>query len=236
MNCIVFFKDEVSSAGEVIVRDKRATYIKEWHKPVVGLTMTSGIWEGKLGIATVLRIDENEIYFTFTANKEPPSKRHIAIVAVPRPQSIKKVLHNGVALGLREIHFISTSGVVPGYLNSKMLRESEMKNELLKALEQSCDTIPPIIEVHRNWNYFIKEKLPLIIDNYIPLCADTYSKDPLDPNLKDEACVAIGPESGWSSEEREVFYQLKFKFISLGSRMLRVDQAMMRIIPSFLVV
>lgn len=235
MNSIVFFQDEVQEGGFIALTGGRAQYIHEWHKVKSGLVLQAGVWGGKRGKADVVDVQEDKVSFKLVLDSDPLIRNHIALVAVPRPQTIKKVIQSSVSLGLKELHFIHTQNVVPGYLDSKMLRDEELKEELLKALEQACDTVPPEVVIHTNWNYFLKEKLETILHPHtIKICTDTFATECIPQTGSQSVCVAIGPESGWTEAERKAFKDFKFQFVSLGERMLRVDQALTVALSKFI--
>lgn len=190
---------------------------------------------GNRGQATVLRASKDEVLLELTLDL-PALPRFPAalVVAVSRPQTIKKIIHLATTLGMMELHLLKTANVEKSYLQSKVLENDAIKAEVVLGLEQAVDSIPPAIQIHRNFHAFSTDVLPTILQD-VPgqkttrLLAHTSAETGKvflgQGDLNQKLIVAIGPEAGWSEQEISKFQGLGFELIGLGERILRVEVA-----------
>lgn len=232
MNCLIFFPEEIIDNARVIVSGEHARYVRQWHDLKVGVTVRAGIWGGSMGHATVLKYEEDCIECSVQFNEEPPKKNPIeCIVAVPRPQTVKKVLHAAMSFGVRVVHFVRTENTVRSYLTSHVLQSDGLRTEILKAMEQVCDTIPVEVQIHNAWHRFARDVLPTFNSSTCRYLAHTRASSVLLRDAQDSSrVIAIGPESGWTEEEVSQFTDHGFSMVSLGARMLRVEHALVALI------
>jgi len=230
MNCLILYPHEVGSDTVGRLVGNRAQRAIERHRLTVGLTVAAGLRNGGLGRATVVSVADNEVQLTLELVRPPPPRFSAElIVAVPRPQTLKKIVHLAVTLGLTHLHFVRTLKTVKSYLASSVLKPESLESEVLEALEQGVDTVCPEIFIHPSFENFGAGALVeiagrtthrLIADTQAPttpLIAGGLSAGPL--------ALAIGPEAGWSELERATFSAAGFAPTSLGARMLRVEFA-----------
>ena len=98
---------------------------------------------------------------------------------------------------------------------------------MLAGLEQSFATQLPELFVHAN----LTEALTALESVEQTLALDNYeAAKPLDQQLgfgaqNTSLALAIGPERGWTSEEREQLRANGWQFAHLGPRVLRVETA-----------
>lgn len=233
MNCIILFQHELVSETEAVVSGERAKYLHEWHDLKEGLIIRGGIWGGGFGKVEVKRCEKERIEIALSINEPPISKDPIGcIVAVPRPQTVKKVIQSAVSFGMQVVHFVKTANVVPSYLSSHALRPEGIQIETLKAMEQVCDSTPLEVVIHSKWHIFAREVLPILCGSFERRCvAHTRGADAAFSRTKSASTlVAIGPESGWTEGEIQVFQSHGFECVSLGRRMLRVEHALTKLI------
>ena len=234
MNCLVFFPDE-RLENVVRISGRRAQYVAEHQSFAVGQKIRVAEWQGLLGSGVVKSFSPSETIVEVSLTSPAPQRRWCAaIVAVPRPQALKRVLFNAAMLGFSELHLIKSAGVEKSYLQSKSLEDSAIQRELVKGLEQAIDSLPPIVSKHRSWDGFCREALPDLFSRVgkgsLALLADTSSSTELSQLKLDRGSptvITIGPESGWSSEENAAFVAAGFIPLSLGQRILRVDAALL---------
>ena len=155
----------------------------------------------------------------------PQSLPLTLLVAVPRPQTIKKVLQLAACCGLRAVNFVRTVNVDKSYLQSKSLEAKNIEAELIKGLEQSGDGVFPQISVSRSLSSVLQGLPPEALRLMADLGPD--SSIPRRATAQSRAIVlALGPEAGWSEEERGLFMKHGFHTLSLGNRMYRVEHAL----------
>lgn len=147
-------------------------------------------------------------------------------VGLSRPPTIRKVIGVAAMMGVADLHFVPTENGEKSYIQSNMLKEPKLSQEIEKALEQSCDCIPPIVEIHRNWKLFLNEKLPhLLKPNSHKYFFDTLNSEIKAATEAVHSALFFGPEAGLSEGEVRDLKDLGFKSVSLGKRVLRVEVA-----------
>ncbi len=231
MNSLIIFPEELISDTRVIVRGERANYLIERHVVSEGCQRVGGLWNGNRGTLRCINVTPEEIEWEVDF-KVPPLERSKAalIVAVPRPQTVKKVIQAAASFGTTELHFVRTRNVVPSYLSSKTLSNEAIKLEVLKALEQTCDTIPPAIKLHSSWPEFVSESLASLSLKY-ESCWTAHTRSTTSaPTHGSSLIAAIGPETGWTDEELKDLARNNFIECSLGARILRVEHAVIRML------
>lgn len=240
MNYLAIFEDELLAPNQARLSGSRAKYALEVHKPVQGLEMSAFVVNGAIKKATVTSITPDQILLTLRDfAPQLPVVPFELIVAVPRPQTVRKVLQLTATFGIRALHLIRTENVIKSYLSSKRLDPESLKEDLLLGMEQSGTSVTPEVFIHHRFQPFIEDLLPKRLelfkerDNTPPLTliADTHFKNPQKlsdlPKIstKRSVFIALGPEAGWNLHEVHKFQELGFSVISLGDRILRVDTA-----------
>lgn len=237
MNALLFLPTERIGDSRVVIKGVRANELSFRHELHVGLTITVMELGGRRGKGAVVHCSEGyiEIEVQLTL-KALPRYSTVLIVAVPRPQTVKKVIHLATTSGIDFLYFIRSSNVEKSYLGSRALTTDGIQQEVMLGLEQAVDSCAPEIRIIEYFKQFIEEELPRLQQSYAPsaplkLVADTRAEKQVGMEslvLTTEiqpVFVAIGPERGWSSYELEQFEQSGFSAISLGPRMLRVEIA-----------
>lgn len=232
MNCLIVFPDELVSDTQARLTGERAAYAFKVHGLSSGITVQAGQFGGKLGRARVKTASAEIIELELDLDIHPPPREPIdLIVAVPRPQTIKKVIGIATTMGIRSLHFVRSANTVKSYLQSPTLLPENIAFEVIKGLEQACDTRGPLVEVHAKFRDFVSYRLKdLLADAAAAFMLDTRAADQqsvgvLNTEAKKNIVGAIGPESGWADNEVEILLQHGFLPMSLGPRMLRVETA-----------
>lgn len=225
MNSVAIFPEEVSGDLAILV-EERARYFHEFHGAKAGESLPASLYGGRRGRAVVESSEHSRITLRLSFDDEALLREPTTlIVAVPRPQSIKRVLQFGTLLGIRRICFVRADNVQASYLSSKELEAQRYRMEMAKALEQCFDSIAPEVQKF----YSLRPCLEALAPSR-GLVADTSpSARPLAEigavPKDEEVAIAVGCEAGWSERELALFRSFHFTPISLGARILRVDSA-----------
>jgi RsmE family RNA methyltransferase len=204
--------------------------VQREHDLKPGISIVAAVRGGRLGRFTVRSVSESEICGELSLDHEPPPRVGAElIVAVPRPQTVKKIIHLAVTFGIERLHFVRSLNTVKSYLQSNALTPESIDAEVLRGLAQAVDSCAPSIEVHRSFENFSVNELPQIVGR-CGACAfaDTLAAPRIGASIFPSGsrfALAIGPESGWSDFERNTFLGAGFRAVSLGVRMLRVEVA-----------
>ncbi len=225
MNMILLNESDFKFNSDVTIFDRRVDYIKTVHKAEVGAILKVGVLNGKIGIGEIVYIDDSSIKFKVELQKNPPLKNNsILAVALPRPKVVKKILQLGVAGGFSKIIFFKSWSVDKSYWSSPILDKDEINKELQFALEQSVDTVFPDVEIYKAFKPFAEDIVPELLKN-----RDGYLFHPNEKSGKIEkisdSILFFGPERGFIQYEVEFLNSKGVKTLSMGERILKVEQA-----------
>lgn len=230
MNSLIIFPHELKES-RAHISGPHLKYLTDLHDLQVNRSLPVGIWEGKRGHGFVEAIKDDEIIVNCRFDLEPlPRQKIILVVALPRPQTQKKIIHLASVLGIEELHFVMCERSEKSYLSAKSLEPENIKWEIVKGLEQAVDTIPPKVAIHSRFKPFVEDLLPSIlspIKNRVLYDTTIASGHAAVPNSihKLPALLAFGPEAGWNDFEREQLKRHGLVSTSLGPRILRCETA-----------
>ena len=233
MNFLLLEQEE-SYERRVVLMGTRAEALSQRHDLKVGRTIKVVVRGGQRGQALVQQLDSELLVLELNLLDSGPAILPIhLIVAVPRPQMVRRIVEFCAMAGVQSVDFIRSTGVIKSYLQSPALGPSEIEVCICKGLEQSGGTIPPEVRVHQSFRPFIED--------YLPQALKSAATDPLlvvadGRGLKSLSNLeyfqherpiwtAVGPESGWNEFELSCFSKLGFQLVQLGERVLRVDWA-----------
>ncbi len=224
LNLILFTPEE--TARPLPRTDPRARHLLDVLQRRVGDTFDAGLRNGPRGKGTLAGVTAEHLNLTFTWGEPPPRPDPVTLViGLPRPQTARKILREATAVGVAEMHFVATDRGDPAYARSTLWTDGEWERHLVAGAEQAfCTHLP--ITTHGKSLSDVVAMLPaaacrLACDNYeapLPLSGCT-------PAAGEPVALAFGPERGWSAAERTLLRKQGFAFVHLGSRVLRVETA-----------
>ncbi|HMO01454.1 MAG TPA: RsmE family RNA methyltransferase [Oligoflexia bacterium] len=229
MNCLIFFSNErdEKDSSSIKLTGARAKRIFEFGQIRKGDRITIGEFGGLLGTGEVLTIQANLCEFQILSlDQRSPELSPLSLwVAIPRPQMIKKIVYSAAQLGIKRLNFFRGDLTVKSYTQSKELRPNQILLRIVEGLEQARATLPPQIEVFSS----LSRELPKLSTEELnaTVYADCKGAEVIKPFSQSRYLntILIGPESGWSDRERNLFETLKIEPVSFGERILRVDLA-----------
>ncbi len=232
MNIVLFSETEISKP--LSLTDERAEHILKILHKTTGNTFTCGITGGKAGKATITKIDEKFLYFSFTPDSDGnPLKPLIMIIGFPRPIQLKRLFRDMAGLGVCEIHLSGTELSEKSYLKTNMLINGEADKALLEGTMQAKSTHIPKLIVHKSVADCINEiekhnsnGTRILLDNIEPETSLSLKMDKVITSQNYLPVIAaIGSERGWTDRERELFKQNGYTLCSMGTRVLRTETA-----------
>ena len=183
----------------------------------------AGIINGRRGKAAVTRVGPDSVAFRFEPGNDPPPADPIhLLVALPRPQTARKILNEATTLGVASIRFFASEKGEPGYAASSLWSTREWRRHLVDGASQAFDTRLPEV-LHAAGLADSLEVLPagarIALDNYEApgRMAPSAGTRPI--------TLAFGPERGWSASERDQLRNCGFALVHLGARVLRTETA-----------
>lgn len=237
MNSLIILPDECRPDSTARVVGERAHYLWERHELHGPSEVRGGILGGNRGRIEVVKASPGEYELRLDCNDPPlPLTPTVLILAVPRPQTVRKIVQLAAMCGLAKLCFVRSSNVEKSYFASKALTPTELDASTIEGLEQSETTLPPEITVHQRFRPFLEDILPGMLQTArdskgVGLIGSLDSNQSLaDLSLSRigpsaQVVLAIGPELGWSEYELASFKDQGLTPVSLGERSLRVEVA-----------
>ena len=230
MNLVLF--ESVELAAPLPRTDPRAAHILNVLRRGPGETFDAGAVNGPRGKATLTAITTDTLTLAFAWDAPPPPLPETTLlIGLPRPQTARDILRDATTLGATRIHFIATERADPNYATSTLWTSGEWRRHCLTGAAQAFDTrIPEVTWIHTLATAI--GTLPagstrLALDNYeaqsaLQVC-HLLSDKPSDST--GGLVLALGPERGFGVNDRAALRAAGFTLAHLGSRVLRVETA-----------
>ncbi len=222
MNLILFESGELDAT--LPASDPRAVHLLRVLRRGVGDRFDAGVVNGPRGKGTVVSTSSQGLTLAFEPGDTPPPLDPIhLLVALPRPQTARKILHEAAALGVASIRFFRSERGEPGYASSTLWSGGEWRRLLLAGAAQAFDTRLPEVAHFPDLPGAIGALPPgcpaIALDNY-EAPGRLRPAGGLPPVV-----LAFGPERGWSAGERTLLRSGGFGLAHLGPRVLRTETA-----------
>ena len=227
MNLILLSKEDVDSSGKrAVIRGRRHKHILEILRPSAGDELSVGIIGGKIGSGKIIAIDGRSLEIEVSLTKDPPHPiSGTLVLAMPRPIVFNRLLGHVTALGIKKIILFHSSSVEKSYWNSPVLKEENIRAQLILGLEQAKDTVVPEVSLKMRFKTFVEDELPGIIKGTHAFVAHPEGAQALPCSTSDAFTLVIGPEGGLLTDEVEAFKRAGCRCVNLGERILRVETA-----------
>ena len=228
MNMLLFTEADLAAPGIARVTGRRFRQLIEVIRAEPGKMCKAGMLRGSVGRAELLRIDGESAEFALRLDAAPPAPLAVTLVAaLPRPLTFAKLIHGAVTAGVKRICFIHSSKVEKSYWQSSRIAPDEVREAVVLALEQCCDTVPPEITFHPRFKPFVEELLPGLASGKRMLLGSPGASLPVPVGAArgGEVLLAVGPEGGFSEYEESRFVEAGATPVSLGARILRTEFA-----------
>jgi 16S rRNA (uracil1498-N3)-methyltransferase len=225
MNLILF--EPAETLAPLPRSDSRAQHLLDVLHATVGTRFDAGVIGGARGKGTVVSIDPTQLTLTFTWEAAPvaPLEPLTLLIGLPRPQTARDLLRELSSLGVAAIHFVATEKTEAGYATSKLWSTGEWRRHLVTGAAQAFTTLLPEI----TWGRPLSELLATVPTGSAHIALDNYeAAEPLSafPGLATGGLtLALGPERGWSADDRTQLRAAGFILAHLGARVLRVETA-----------
>jgi RsmE family RNA methyltransferase len=230
MNLVLLSTEEVAS-GRIAGADARAVHIREVLRARAGDVVFVGSPNGKRGRAVLSEVSGLGVRWSDVEwEREAPVALPLGlVVGLSRPQTMRRVLHEGAALGFARMDVFCAAKGDPAYARSSLWRDGEAAGLLHRGAEQAFTTLVPELAVHESLESALEAALALPAPGRnARVFLDVYeAESPLDTLVRGNASatLAVGPERGWSGGEREVLRARGFVGAHMGERVLRVESA-----------
>ncbi len=227
MNTLLLEPSELGTAGRAVVRDRRLHHVRTVHRAAVGDRLRVGVIGGRLGEAAIVRLDDDGLEIDVALDRDPPPALPLLLVlALPRPKVLRRSLQGIAALGVKQVVLLGAWRVERSYWESPLLGDAAVREQLVLGLEQSGDTILPSVLLRRRFKPFVEDELDAMAAHSQRLLAAAGASEPCRRDVHGAVTLVIGPEGAFTAYEVERFRERGFTPVSLGPRVLRVEQAL----------
>jgi RsmE family RNA methyltransferase len=227
MNLILLRAEDYVAPQQVRLTDKRAQHISEILGASANATIKVGNLNGLIGSGVITHIDNQCVELNVTLTHEPPAKLPLTIIlALPRPKMLRRIIRSVAEFGVRELILLNTYKVEKSYWQTPVLAPEIIRDYLLDGLQQSGDTILPTVRCEKRFKPFVEDQLPPIAANTLALVAHPGVASPCPIAINQPCTLAIGPEGGFTAYEIDKLQQAGLQAVHLGSRILRVENAL----------
>ncbi|KAL1524304.1 hypothetical protein AB1Y20_019206 [Prymnesium parvum] len=258
MNRLLLDPSECSEVdGQLVAsldpQDRRTKHVREVLRGEDGSQLRAGVLDaGSTDEATVMwhppnALDERSLQVSLgpagrmlrplAENMRP---RLDLLLAMPRPRQFARLLPMIASLGVDNLWVTGAQRVELNYFSSHLLRKDNaagLRAALVEGCEQSGDTAIPRVHVRPNLRKLLNQEL-LTQNNFDLLLVAHPLRDGMAPlRIADlsvpqgKLLLAIGPERGWEEPgELDLFRDHGFRQVTLGSRTLRTDVAVISLL------
>lgn len=243
MNLIILLPEDKVNDNLFMINDYRSEHLLKIIKVNKNSIIQSGILNGDKGISKILDIDANKIYLDFSQDFALKTKEKYEIdliCAMPRPQTLKKILSLCGTFEIRSLTLISSNRVEKSYYQSPLLEEAKLNHFLIEGLMQGKFTRLPKVKIFdkfkRFWDEEYNENLFPNFKKSIKLIAHPETTTTIYDNFENTLknyMIVLGPEGGWIPFEIDYIKSKNFIPINLGTPVLRVENACNAVLSQF---
>lgn len=226
MNLLLFTADELAPDNTLRIADRRLHHLRQVHGAQVGDTVRVGQIAGRMGTGVIMALGASEAELAVELFDEPPGKLPLTLVlALPRPKMLRRILRAVAEFGVPELHLINSYRVEKSFWQTPVLQHDVIHEYMQHGLEQSRDTVFPRISCHRRFKPFVEDTLPGLLEGRRGLVAHPGDWPPCPRGTVGKTLLVVGPEGGFIPYEIERLQQAGCEPVSLGPRILRVENA-----------
>jgi RsmE family RNA methyltransferase len=230
LNVLLFDESDETAGGRVRVAGRRLRHVREILRAKPGDELAVGKLDDRVGRGRIVSLDDDALELEVTLEREPPPPHCAALaVALPRPPSLRKVLQQATALGVKRFVFFASARVEKSYWQSSALRPDALREQLLLGLEQAGDTRVPQIELVHSFRRLVAETLPALAPG-APIFAAHPGHPPVEIGAPPRCALVLGPEGGFLDEEIAALEHGGARAVGLGPRVLRVETAVVALL------
>ena len=232
MNLILLFDDDFID-GDKCVRlvGRRHEHVRNIHRASIGDELCVGLCNDRMGAGRITALDDKVLEMDVTFSYDAPRVLPVTLaLALPRPIMLKRVLASVSSMGVKRIILFHSNRVEKSFWKSPVLKEENLREQLILGLEQARDTIFPEIQLRPLFKPFVEDELPDIAKDTLALVAHPQAPDFCPCNVEQHVTLVIGPEGGFIPYEIEKLTGSGFAPIHLGERILRVETAVIALL------
>ncbi len=207
--------------------DARAEHLRTVLRVEVGALVFVGFVGGLRARAKVTELpDDGSVHLEVVGTEPapPPLPVHL-LMGLPRPHTAKRLLFEAASIGLGRLDFFEAENGEPSYARSSLWQEDAWRERLRLGAEQSFGTHLPEVAMYPDLQTALSAQdaaaARVALDNY-------EASAPLGEQISTgskSVVLALGPERGWSSGERDILQRNGWQLAHLGPFVLRSETA-----------
>ena len=250
MNCLLLPASNIVESTAYIDDPKQVAHIHQVLKAKVGDRLKVGQLDGNIGSGVIdsMTADMVQLKEVVLSLTPPPKLEVTVILALPRPKVLRRLIIDMTAIGVRDIILINSYRTQKSYWQSPMIHR--LDEFITEGLQQSVDTVAPIITLKKLFKPFVEDELPSLIEHSAIVahpysaCSLTEYFRPLKEHDSHRATVSqkknfpdivfIGAEGGWIDYEIELLKANGCIAVHCGPRILRTEAAVNVILGQWL--
>jgi RsmE family RNA methyltransferase len=231
VNLIILEPGEIPASGQLTLTGPRAVHLMTVLHAGAGDTVRIGLLDGPRGTAVVQAVNDGSavILSCRLDTTIPPRPPVDLLLALPRPKVMRRLWAQLAAIGVDRIILTNAGRVERQYFDTHLLTPQTYVPLLVEGLQQAKDTRLPRVSIHKRFRVLIEDELDELSAAGPRLLAHPSATAGRDPILRSgdssRVLLAVGPEGGWNTFERDLLAAHGFTPISMGERALRTDTA-----------
>ncbi|MBL9099723.1 MAG: 16S rRNA (uracil(1498)-N(3))-methyltransferase [Myxococcales bacterium] len=231
MNLILLEPADFVAAERVRLRGRRHAHVRDVHRATVGDALRVGLVDGLIGTGTLVALDDEALELDVRLAEPPPPPLPVTLaLAMPRPHSLRKVLQQATAMGVKRFVLFNCARVEQSFFGAGAARAPAIREELILGLEQARDTALPRVEVHaQKFHRFLADVWPSVATGDVLVAHPDAAATACPRGVAGPVTLVLGPEGGFIPAEAERLRGLG-ALVDLGPRILRVETAVVALL------
>lgn len=228
MNLLLLAEEQQIAPNLYALSERQIKHLEKVVQVKRGDTIRVGKLDGLIGEALYQGQDSvgNSLVEVLQLETSPPPALPLTLIlALPRPNMLKRTLLNISMLGVKKIILLNSAKVEKSYWQSPVLAEDNIASIFLEGLEQAKDTVMPTCIKMPRFRPYVEDILVRETQGKQCLLAHPYQAENCPIDIQQETILAIGPEGGWNTFEVDMWIKAGFRSVSIGERILKVETA-----------
>lgn len=229
MNSILLFERDQQKSGVYRVGGKRAAHILQHLKIESGTELNVTLIGLGLAQARAYILNDSQVDLELCSEVKKIDPLPLSVlIGLSRPPTLKKILEHGSTFGVSNFHFFNAELGEKSYSQSKILDPTQTEKLLDLGLSQSrayahrahVQTHSRLPELTCSQTFYLDQESEMTL-------ADAQI------DFQQEVLFALGPERGWSENERQKLKSLGYRALSLAPTTLRVEHALFALLGQY---
>lgn len=220
MNSVLLFDSDKMENDLFELKDARAEHIFHHLKLKAHDTLNTTLIGLGVGQSQIVKCEKTCVVIKPLQHQALPSSALKLSVGLSRPPTMKKILEHATTFGVTEFELFQAALSEKSYASSKVLSPKSVHELICLGLSQSRTYSElPSVQITKSWtlspsvpSYYLDAQASLNL-----LTSDFKAQRPCH--------FLLGPERGWTDQERQQLQAAGATAISLGPSTLRVEHA-----------